>query len=188
MVTLTLSLILIHYNMASILSSLLGRQYTIGELMKIDAVRQLKAATCSVSLIQVYHEIKKESILDKFKKFFKRSSSLFNLYYIILKLQVISDTGGTHIVYIRTTPDFNLSNFDNNKVQIYCSCKDFMYRSAYLLERRGSLFRSKSTDMALGTAITESPKAKSGTTLLCKHSYAALVWLMSNYTGIMKSL
>lgn len=156
--------------------------------MKIDAIRQLKAASSSVSLVKVYHEIKKESVLDKFKKFFKRGSSLVNSYYIILKLQVVSDTGGVHTVFIRTNPNFNLTDFDKNKVQIYCSCKDFMYRSAYLLEKRGSLFRSKTTDLALGSAITEAPKAKSGTTLLCKHSYAALVWLMSNYVGIMKSL
>ena len=80
--------------------------------------------------------------------------------------------------YAQTTPKSQL---------IYCSCADFKYRSAYTLDSRGSLFKTTKISAALGSAVNEAPK-KLGTTLLCKHSYAALVWLMNNYRSVMKSI
>ena len=50
---------------SSILSSILGVQYAIGELMNIDSGRQERASYCSVSLVKIYHEVKRESLLDK---------------------------------------------------------------------------------------------------------------------------
>ena len=172
---------------SSILSSILGVQYTIGELMNIDSGRQERAGYCSVSLVKTYHEVKRESLLDKFRSVFLGRSSV-PTYYVIFKLKVTSGSGKSYDVIIRTNPDFNLNNWANNKVQIYCSCPDFKYRSAYLLGRRKSLFLTDKIKTYLGESLTDAPKSKTKTSLLCKHSYAALQWLVNNYVVLMKTI
>ena len=42
--------------------------------------------------------------------------------------------------------------------------------------------------LTLGQALTDKPDGKRGTTLLCKHVYAALQWLMTNYDNVMGAL
>ena len=164
--------------MASILSNLLTKSYSISELMSIDSGRQERAGACSVRLEETYHEIQKESILDKFKRMFFRDKSMMNIHYVIFKFKVISNTGNEH------TGTEGLEN----KVQIYCTCRDFQFRSAYILNQHKSLFRSDATEARLGRAITEAPKKGHSTSLLCKHAYAALNYLQSNYQFIMQSL
>lgn len=85
-------------------------------------------------------------------------------------------------------PDFNLSLWSSNRVRIFCSCADFKYRSAYLLGKRDSLFLNDNTKIHLGPAATNAPTGKTGTTMLCKHCYSALQYLMNNYQGIMRNL
>lgn len=168
--------------------SLFFRQYTIGDLMNIDASRQEKAAGCAVELVSVYHEIKRESVLDKFKNLFKSHKSIINAYYVIFKLLVHSPSGSAYTVIIRLNPDFNLQDWTNNKIKIYCNCPDFKYRSAYILNKHDSLFLNDKVKVELGAALTDAPKSKSATTLLCKHSFAALQWLVNNYTNLMRTV
>jgi hypothetical protein len=174
--------------MPSILSGIFGKQWTIGDIMSIDGGRQSRAAGCSVSLVATYHELRKETILEKFKRFFTRRRDLLNAYYVIFKFQVISETGHSYTVVIRTQPDFNMSEYMSNTVQIFCSCPDFMYRSAWTLNQHGALFRSTGTDADLGSAIQNAPAGKRGTSTLCKHAYAALNYLVQNYSYLMGSL
>ena len=171
----------------SILSSIISSQYTMGELMNIDAERQERASGCSVSLVKTYHEIKKESLADKFRSFFL-GQPILTTYYVIFKFKVTSGSGKSYDVIIRTNPDFDLNNWINNKVQIYCGCPDFKYRSAYLLGRRKSLFLNDKIKTLLGESLTEAPKSKTKTSLLCKHSFAALQWLINNYSTIMRTI
>lgn len=167
--------------------ALFSRQYTVGDLMNIDSGRQLRASGCVVRLEKIFHEVKEESILDKFKaRFFGRSVA--KRYYVILKFIVTSEKGSTHTVYIRLSPDFNLSNWKTNRVRIYCDCADFKYRSAYLLGQHDSLFLTGKLKMDLGPAIENAPKEKHATTLLCKHAYAAINYLVLNYSSIMKTI
>ena len=170
-----------------LLSSLFNRPYTIGELMNIDASRQDRAGRCIVELEKTYHELKKETILDKFRSFFN-GNSLINIYYVIFKLKVTSDTGTKHTVFIKLNPDFNLQNWSNNRIKIYCDCSDFKYRSAYKLQQHNSLFLNDKLKIQLGSSITDSPKNKSKITLLCKHSFAAVNWLISNYRALMMTI
>lgn len=171
----------------SILGSILGTQYSIGELMNIDSGRQERAGACSVNLVKIFHEIKRESLLDKFRSIFL-GKTLVPTYYVIFKLKVTSGSGKSYDVIIKTNPDFNLNNMINNKVQIYCNCPDFKYRSAYILNSRKSLFLTDKIRTQLGESITEAPKSKTKTSLLCKHSFAALLWLVNNYTYLMKTI
>lgn len=173
--------------LGNIINSLVGGQYTMGELMNIDSGRQERAGMCSVTLERTYHEIKKETVLDKFRSALL-GKTLVNTYYVIFKFKVTSGSGKSYTVIIKTSPDFDLQNWTDNKVQIYCNCPDFKYRSAYTLGRRNSLFLSDKIKTSLGEALSEAPKSKTKTSLLCKHSFAALQWLVSNYSSVMKSI
>ena len=174
--------------MASILSSLLTKSYSISEIMAIDSGRQDRASGCSVRLVETFHEVQKESILEKFLKLFFRDKSLMYTHYVTFKFKVTSNTGNEHTVLIRTHPDYMNTEGLNNRVQIYCTCKDFQFRSAWALNHHKSLFRSDATDSRLGIALTKAPKSTTTTSLLCKHAFAALRYLNNNYTTIMKSL
>lgn len=166
---------------------LFRRHYTLGDLVYgTNADRAQKASSCSVQLVDTYHELKKESILDKFKSLFHIGSNV-NAYYITFHFTVTSDSGNTHNVYIKTTPDFDLSLGDKNKVRIYCDCEDFKYRSAYELKAHDSLLLTGRTQAALGVAIGQKPK-KLNKTLLCKHAMASVQWLMNNYSFVMNSI
>jgi hypothetical protein len=168
----------------SVLGGLFTKQYTIGELMNIDSKRQGRASACQVKLDQVFHELQQENILDKFKALFSKTS--VPIYYLTFKFEVTSAIGHNHIVYIRTNPDFSLKNWSNNKVKVYCDCADFKFRSAYTLDKHNSLFKTSKIQSTLGQAISDAPKK--GTSLLCKHSFAALSWLMNNWSSVMRTI
>lgn len=173
--------------LGSILSGVLGRRYTIGDLLNIDPGRQQRAGACQVNLVDTYVTMSNESILQKFRAMFG-GSNVVKTYYITVKLQVISDTGGSHTVLIQMEPDINRGLGYGNHVRVYCDCNDFKYRSAYMLNQRDSLFKNDYTRVRLGAAMSDSPKSKTNTTTLCKHVFAALNWLVSNYQGVMQSL
>lgn len=168
----------------SALKNLFGKPFTVGELMAIDQGRQGKALQSSVTLEDTFFTLKEEGILSKFKSLF--TGNTIKTLYITLKLKVISDTGNPHTVFIQLDPDYSTNGWYGNKVRIYCDCNDFKFRSAYTLAKRGSLFENQMTKVALGQAISEAPKR--GTNTLCKHGYAALNWLMSNYKSIMSTI
>ena len=159
--------------------------YTLGDLMNIDATRQSKANMCTVELVKIYHELEPESILDKFKSYFG-GRNMLNTYHVVFKFLVTSDTGKQHTVFIKTNPDFDLMNWDDNKAQVYCDCEDFKYRSAYTLENSESLLLNDRTKLSLGPAVTTPPKRSPS--LLCKHAFAAVKWLIGNYSNIMKTI
>lgn len=173
--------------MAGLLANLFTKRWTLSDLMNIDASRQQKSSGCSVFHQDTYVEIIHESIIDKFKKFFTRNKSIMNVMYVIFKFSVVSETGHSYEILIRTQYDPFSSLFMKNLVQIYCGCADFKFKSAWELNQHASLFRSDRTDLELGPAITNAPKKKSGVTL-CKHSYAAIMYLINNYNLLMKNV
>lgn len=169
----------------TLLGNLLSKPFSMGDLMGVDAKRQEKAASCNVTLQEVIHEPQVEPMISKLKRFFTGNHQTINIYYVTFKFKVTSETGHDHTVIVRCSPDpygvFGMSN----KVQVFCTCRDFCYRSAYTLQRHGSLFRSQATDLRLGSAITEAPKAKSVTSPLCKHAFAVLNYFSQNYNSLM---
>lgn len=171
----------------SILGKLLGKKLTLGELMSIDQGRISRASEIKTRLVKVYHEIKKESILDKFRALFTGKTNLL-MYYLIFKFEALSSSGNTYEVYIKLSPDFSMTGWQNNNCEIYCSCKDFQFRSAYLLDKNKSLFVNDKIRLALGSALTTSPKEKTTTTTLCKHSYACIQYIVNNYGNLMKTI
>ena len=158
---------------------------TLGNLMNIDSGRQNKAASCTVELLKTYHELNIESIPDTIKSNFG-NHNMIQVYQIVLKLLVTSDTNKKHIVFIKTNPDYDLINWENNTAEVYCDCEDFKYRSAYILESNNALFENDKTKLLLGPALTTPPKRT--TNLLCKHAFAAVNWFIENYSNIMKTI
>lgn len=173
---------------SSILGDLFKRDWTLGQLLRVDSGRADRGSGCKVVLVDTYSEIIKETVPEKFKKFFTRRKDIMNVYYVIFKFKVTSETGSTYTVLIRCQSDFEGTEYMDNKIQIYCQCADFMYRSAYVLNQHGALFRSNKTDQALGASIVDAPKEKSLKSTLCKHSYAAVTYLMRNYEDLMKNI
>ena len=158
---------------------------TIGELMNIDPGRIGKAGECDVQLVKTFHELKQKSLLDRFKSWFG-GKAVVNSYHVIFKFIVTSTSGKPYTVLIRTNPDFDLKNWEENDCKIFCGCPDFKFRSAYWLYQKGALFVNNRIRIELGQAITDKPKREPS--LLCKHSYAALLWLVKNYANIMKTI
>lgn len=154
--------------------------------MNIDSGRQSRAAGCYVTLEDSFVSMKEEGVAAKFRSLF--SQNLIKVFYVTLKLKVVSSSGTSHYVFIQLEPDFTSSAWAGNRVKVYCDCADFMYRSAYILNKRDSLFTNAWTKTALGQALTNAPTGNKGTTTLCKHAYAALNWLMANYQTVMSSL
>ena len=80
--------------MAGLLDNILGKPYTLGELMKVDQGRQDRAAKCAVRLDDTFYTLKEETPLSKFKNLFTKNT--LKVFYVTLKLAVTSDTGNTH--------------------------------------------------------------------------------------------
>ncbi len=170
--------------MAGILANLFAKRWTLLDLMNIDVSRQQKSSGCSVYLQETYVEVVSESIIEKFKRFFTRNKSVMNVMFVIFKFSVISETGHSYEVFVRTQYDPRANLYMKNVAQVYCGCPDFKFKSAWKLNQHASLFRSDRIDIDLGPAITNAPK-KSTSTVLCKHSYAAVMYLINNYNALM---
>ena len=154
--------------------------------MKTDPGRQGKAGECSVELVKTFHELKQKSLLDRFKSLFG-GKAVVKSYYVIFKFIVTSTSGKPYTVFIRTNPDFDLLNWEDNDCKIYCGCPDFKFRCAYWLYQANSLFVNSRIRLELGQSITDKPKKAAGLSL-CKHSIAALSWLITNYSNVMKTI
>ena len=151
--------------MANLIDRIFKPRYTISELLSIDQGRQARAASCRVSLVNTFYSIKEETMMDKIRSFLNKSPRR-QVFYITFKFQVKSDTGNIHSVYIQ----------------------DFKYRSAYTLGQHNSLFLNGRTQSDLGDSWKTAGKGKAGQTLLCKHAFASLTWLLSNYAKIMRNI
>ena len=168
-----------------ILDRLLNREYTLGELMNISKERQNKSLNCNVKLVNIFHMIKPETLLEKFKNLFF-NSPILTMYYIIFKFQVTSDSGKTYDVLVQTSPDYDIDQWETNKVKIYCNCNDFKFRSAYDLNQRGNLLINDRIRINLGQASTDKPRREISP--CCKHCFAVLLFLKINYSNLMKTI
>ena len=174
--------------MTSILSGLFGLStWTLSDITKVDQGRQQKAGGCQVYLQNTYLDLEKEKILDKFKRFFIRNKATMNTLYVIFNFKVISETGHSYDILLRTQYDPNGVLGMNNTVQIYCPCPDFKFKSAWTLSQHKSLFRNSRIDLSLGPATTNAPKKQPQTTL-CKHAYSVVMELAKNYSIYMKNV
>lgn len=144
----------------------------IKDLFNVDMGRIERSKNLKVRYVKTYQILKKNTLINKILKFLGLKYML--TFYKVFKYIVQSDSGSQYTVFIKCSPGFD-KKILNNKVQVYCNCADFMYRSAYILNRTDNLYRNKYIDKALGIALTTKPTTvPGGTTVVCKHVYAVL--------------
>lgn len=166
-----------------------GRTLTLAELINVDEGRQQRSQSLSVRLDKVIHRIKEETLWDKIRSLFRRSKNKLNMYYTVLKFLVDSPSGNSYTVIIEFQPNADLGQVMGNKVRVYCSCPSFKFQSAYVLNKRGNLYRSPKIDVELGQALTEAPDVrKTKTSTACKHVFACVQWINSNINYLMSSI
>ena len=108
-----------------------------------------------------------------------------NILWVEFSFSVMSnESGKSYPIKIRLQYDPYQELIRKGKIQVYCGCPDFKFNSAYELNRHGALYRSEETDIKLGPSITTAPK-RQRKGALCKHSYAAVRYLMENYKTLM---
>lgn len=161
-------------------NNIFNRTLTLNDLIQIDQGRMERSQYVDVTLEKVYHRVRKESLWDKVKAFFKRDKVNINMYYVILKFIVSSNSGNKYTVLIEFQPNSNVYQLMNSKVRVYCDCPSFKFQSAYTLNRHGNLYRSAKTDVELGQALTDPPGPKTKVSMICKHVYACVSWLNNN--------
>ena len=161
------------------------KTWTISDIYNTTQERQFKSAGCTVNYLGVSRSVKSTSILDKWKSLFFRNKSLMKEIEVIFSFQVISnESGKTYPVKIQLLYDPFGNLIEAGKIKVYCGCPDFKFGCAYVLNNHEALFKSEKTDIDLGPAITTAPKRKRDG-ILCKHSYAALRYLIQNYNQLM---
>lgn len=174
-------------NLSVFFNRLLGNStLTLGDLMNIDQNRISKGMNCYVELVKVYHLLKPEGLIDKFKKYFL-NQTVVKIYRLVFKFKVTSESGNSYDVFILLSPDFDMTNIARNRIKVYCSCNDFKYRSAYTLKHNNSLFENDRIRISLEGALTNSPK-KMPTSPICKHCYSAIIFLIRNYQNLMQTI
>lgn len=92
-------------------------------------------------------------------------------------------SGSKYNCYLEMDPVNSRSKLLQAKVKIFCSCNDFKYRSAYILNKENNLFHAPAIDKHLGIALTEAPKIVV-TTNICKHLYAVINYVRNNLTTL----
>lgn len=155
------------------------KELTIGDLMNIDPGRIKRSELLeNVKLVEVYNILREESILGKILRFFKLKT--LPIFYKVVKYNVLSNSGSNYTVFIKVSPGFDVNRFYRNKVQVFCSCADFKYRAAYLLNKHDNVYLNQATKDFLGIALTTAP-TRVNTTPICKHVYAAIEQFKLDY-------
>ena len=148
------------------------------QLLKIDPERIQRSSNIKV-------ELENSSILvEERKGFFNRLWGRLrgkpNVVNNLLKFSCTNVSNDhKYTVYFKIQPQNNYSKLLSSKVEIFCSCNDFKYRSAYRLNKENNLFRVPAIEKYLGIALTVKP-TQVQTTPVCKHIYAVSGWLSKN--------
>lgn len=162
-----------------------SRSWAIEDIFNTTQERQFKSGGCSVSYEGVTRHLEKLPIIDRWKSlFFRNKSSMYTLWVTFSFKVTSNESGKVYPIKIRVQYDPYNELVYKGKIQIYCGCPDFKFGSAYELNQHDALYRSEETDLKLGPSITTSPKKRRGG-ILCKHSYAAVNYLIENYKTLM---
>lgn len=152
------------------------------ELLDIDPGRIQRSADIKVTLVW------NKMLTTKRKGFWNKLWGLIKGQpYIVtnlLKFQTENKLNGSkYTCYIELKPVDNYQKLLKTKVKVFCSCNDFKYRSAYILNKDNNLFLAPVIERHLGIALTEKPKVVNPTKL-CKHLFAVISYLKTNLNRI----
>jgi len=157
--------------------ALFTRTLTIGDLIEIDNQRKDRSRNLKVKYETTYTIAKEMNFFGKLLNFFRRGPKTF--ISKLIRYTVVSDSGSNYTVFVRVYPGFNEKKFLSNKVEVFCSCPDFMYRAAYNLNKSDNLVKIPATIDHLGEALKVAPTVVE-TTHICKHVYAVIEHLKTH--------
>jgi hypothetical protein len=98
-----------------------------------------------------------------------------------------STTGMRHKGYIRFLPDKRAKYEMGNKVQVWCSCPDFRFRSSFVLSQMGA----SHTPTGIGSDAINAPPRQTnplGLPFLCKHSSACVGYMSASKKDLTRVL
>lgn len=88
-------------------------------------------------------------------------------------------SGNEYICYLELKPANSYTKLLKSEAKIFCSCNDFKYRSAYVLNKENNLFTAPAINEHLGIAVSEKPRIVIPTPM-CKHLVAVVDFLRNN--------
>lgn len=94
-----------------------------------------------------------------------------------------TDSGSVYSIFLELEPKAKFSELINSKVKVFCSCNDFKFRSAYILNKENNLVLFDAIEKHLGIAIKEKPRVVNPSKM-CKHIFAVISWIKSNYNKL----
>lgn len=152
------------------------------DLLDIDKERINRSADISVDT--EYSKI----LLTKRKGLFSKLAGLLKREpYIATRLVKFTCTNvkskNTYTCFIEFEVIDDKSKLLKSRVKVFCTCNDFKYRAAYILNKDNNLFVVPSTEKYLGIAMTEPPRLVKPTTL-CKHLYAVVDYIQDNLSKL----
>lgn len=185
----------------SILNKIIGSKtkLTLKELIRNTPRERVVKATTEVGT-PVYlgftHEIHKENLFNKLNAWVRSFVSKILgtkdtlVVYIVLHFRVKGSTGNHYDVKIKFPYRRNMDkeNLFNIPVRVYCSCADFKFRSAYVLNRTGNIYTNPKVERELGLALTKAPKITNPDQLefVCKHTIKVVSKLNTNIRDYLK--
>lgn len=161
--------------------ALFYKTFKVSDLLDIDEGRMDRSRDLICRLDNVYNILREDTFFEKLKNLFRSKKP--KMFYKVFKYHIISNSGQSYTVFIKVAPSFNIKNFMDNKIEVFCQCADFKYRVAYMLNQRDNLFRNPNIDAHLGIALTTKP-TQVETSHLCKHVYRALMEFRLNINNL----
>lgn len=152
---------------------------TLDDLRQIDAGRIARSEDIDIQKRERFIVNENPSVFKKLLRFITRKPVVITS--CVMKYSVYNRKEKTHYEVILKCPlHIDKNSVLNQFVQIYCSCPDFKYRAAWLLNSKGNLFLNDRIRNALGIAVDTQPM-KVRPTIACKHCYACIKDFVRRY-------
>jgi len=161
--------------------ALFTKTLTIKDLLNLDDGRIDRSKNLTVKYVGTENVLIPMRFIDKVLKIITGKVKL--LYTKLVRYEVKSDSGSVYTVFIKVSPGFTIDQFYKQRVEVFCSCADFMYRAAYNLNNTNNLVKIKATTEHLGQALKIKP-TKVSTTPICKHVYAVIQQFKKDYNKL----
>lgn len=155
----------------------------LSELLNIDKGRIERSSNLRVELVWTKMKLSPHKTLwSKLLGFIKRQPHVVTN---LLRFKVTNpESKSEYTVFIELDPKDTKDKFLRSTVKLYCSCNDFKYRSAYILNKSGNLVRSPNLDERLTKSALEQPPRLMEPSKMCKHIYAIVGYIQKNWNKL----
>lgn len=153
------------------------------KLLDIDDGRLKRAEDIKVDLLQTHTVLSEPSnfLVRLIRRLLMRPKIL--TYVLVFECTNIKNYN-KYKVAVELSPQVSFQKLLSTKVKYYCSCDDFLYRAAWVLNNDESLFINASNKDRLKPAITQKPQHMNRTTTMCKHVAAVFEYIRKNFKNL----